>query len=74
MFRLAPRVDFYSGKMKFALEYEISSMNWADVDGTVPDASGTLPSTISFKPASGDLARSFTATNPRLQAVVVYDF
>ncbi|MGX7686698.1 hypothetical protein ACWA1C_06000 [Flectobacillus roseus] len=74
MFRLAPRVDFYSGKMKFALEYEISAMKWADVDGTVPNAAGTLPSSISFKPASGDLARSFTATNHRLQAVVVYNF
>ncbi|MES2520260.1 MAG: hypothetical protein V4585_19230 [Bacteroidota bacterium] len=74
MLRITPRIDFYSGKMKFALEYELSMMKWADIDGTVPNADGSLPATISFKAGTGTLARAFDATNNRISAVMVYNF
>ena len=74
MLRISPRVDFYSGKMKFALEYELSMMKWADIQGLIPTADGTLPTTIDFKPGTADNARPFTATNSRVSAVMVYNF
>jgi hypothetical protein len=74
MLRITPRVDFYSGKMKFALEYELSMMKWADIDGNVPNADGSLPATVSFKAATGALSRTFDATNSRVSAVMVYNF
>ncbi len=74
MLRISPRLDFYSGKMKFSVEYEYAVMKWADIDGTVPNIDGTLPSTVSFKPATGNLARGFSATNGRLGLLMVYNF
>ena len=74
MIRVAPRLDIYSGKMKFAIEYEFSSMQWADIDGTVPDASGNLPTSTSFKAGTGALARPFNAINHRADLVVTYNF
>ena len=74
MLRIAPRLDIYSGKMKFALEYELSSVRWADVDGSVPNAEGILPTSTSFKAGTGSLARTFDATNGRISAVAVYNF
>jgi hypothetical protein len=69
MFRVSPRVDIYSGKMKIALEYELSIMRWADTDGSMPNTTNT-----SFKAATGDLARTFDAVNNRVSAVMVYNF
>ncbi|MDZ7898998.1 MAG: hypothetical protein U5N85_13370 [Arcicella sp.] len=40
----------------------------------MPNADGSLPSTISFKAGAGSLARTFDATNNRISAVVVYNF
>jgi len=74
MFRISPRVDFYSGKMKFALEYELSMMKWADIQGLIPNSDGSLPTTIDFKPGTSDNARPFTAVNNRVSAVMVYNF
>lgn len=74
MFRISPRLDFYSGKMKFALEYELSMMKWADIQGLIPTADGSMPTTIDFKPGTTDNARPFTATNSRVSAVMVYNF
>lgn len=74
MLRIAPRLDIYSGRMKVAIEYEFTTMKWADIDGTVPDASGTLPANTSFKPATGALARPFNAINHRFDTVVTYNF
>ncbi len=74
MMRISPRVDIYSGKMKFAFEYELSMMKWADIDGTVPNADGTLPTSTSFKASTSSLARPFDATNSRISAVMVYNF
>jgi hypothetical protein len=74
MLRISPRLDFYSGKMKLALEYELSMMKWADIQGLIPTADGSLPTTIDFKPGTGDAARAFTATNSRVSAVMVYNF
>lgn len=74
MLRVAPRLDIYSGKMKFSLEYEYSSMLWADTDGTVLSSTGDIPQSTSFKAGTGNLARSFNAINHRLGAVVVYNF
>ncbi|MBC7407559.1 MAG: hypothetical protein H7339_04145 [Arcicella sp.] len=74
MLRISPRVDFYSGKMKFALEYELSMMKWADIQGLIPMVDGILPTTIDFKPGTADNARPFTATNGRVSAVMVYNF
>ncbi|MEA5139493.1 hypothetical protein [Arcicella rigui] len=74
LLRISPRVDIYSGKMKFAFEYELSLMKWADIDATVPNADGSLPTNISFKAGTGSLARPFDATNSRISAVMVYNF
>ena len=74
MLRISPRVDFYSGKMKFALEYELSMMKWADIQGLIPTTDGALPTNIDFKPGTADNARPFTATNSRVSAVMVYNF
>lgn len=74
LLRISPRVDIYSGKMKFALEYELSIMKWADIDGIVPNNDGTLPASVTFKPSTSNLARAFDATNNRLSAVMVYNF
>lgn len=74
MLRIAPRLDFYSGKMKLALEYELSMMKWADVQGLIPTADGSLPTTVDFKAGTADNARPFTATNSRLAAVMAYNF
>lgn len=74
MLRICPRLDFYSGKMKISFEYELSMMKWADIDGTVPNTEGILPSTVSFKAGTSTLARPFNATNGRLAAVMVYNF
>ena len=60
--------------MKFALEYELSMMKWADIQGLIPTADGALPTTIDFKPELADNARPFTATNSRVSAVMVYNF
>lgn len=74
MLRISPRIDFYSGKMKLALEYELSMMKWADIQGLVPTADGSLPTTIDFKPGTADNTRPFTATNNRVSAVMTYNF
>ena len=74
MLRIAPRLDIYSGKMKFALEYELSTVRWADVDGSIPNAEGILPTSTAFKAGTGSLARTFDATNGRVSAVMVYNF
>lgn len=74
MLRISPRIDFYSGKMKLALEYELSMMKWADIQGLVPTADGSLPTTIDFKPGTADNTRPFTATNSRVSAIMVYNF
>jgi hypothetical protein len=74
MLRISPRLDFYSGKMKLALEYELSMMKWADIQGLIPTADGSLPTTVDFKAGTADNARPFTATNSRVSAVMVYNF
>jgi hypothetical protein len=74
MLRISPRIDFYSGKMKLALEYELSMMKWADIQGLIPTSDGSMPTTIDFKPGTADNARPFTATNSRVSAVMVYNF
>ena len=74
MLRISPRLDFYSGKMKLAVEYELSMMKWADIQGLIPTSDGSLPTTINFKSGAGDAARAFTATNNRMSLVMVYNF
>jgi hypothetical protein len=74
MLRISPRLDFYSGKMKLAVEYELSMMKWADIQGLIPTSDGSLPTTIDFKSGAGDAARAFTATNSRMSLVMVYNF
>ena len=74
LLKITPRLDIYSGKMKFSFEYELSTMKWADVDGSVPNADGTLPTSYSFKAGTGSLARAFDATNNRISALMVYNF
>lgn len=74
LLRISPRIDFYSGKMKLALEYELSLMKWADIDANVPNADGSLPTSISFKASTSSLGRAFDATNSRVAAVMVYNF
>jgi hypothetical protein len=74
LLRISPRVDIYSGKMKLAFEYELSLMKWADIDANVPNSDGSLPTSITFKPATNNLARVFDATNSRIAAVATYNF
>ena len=74
MLRISPRIDFYSGKMKLALEYELSMMKWADIQGLVPTSDGSLPTTIDFRPGTASNTRPFTATNNRLALIMVYNF
>ena len=74
MLRISPRLDFYSGKMKLAVEYELSIMKWADIQGLVPTTDGSLPTTIDFKAGTADNTRPFSATNNRMSLVMVYNF
>lgn len=59
--RIAPRVDFVSGKMKFALEYSYDRITFGNTDVTT------------FKIKSADAFR-YDAVNHRLNLVAQYNF
>ncbi len=67
MLRVAPRLDVLSGKMKFSLEYEFSTIKWAATNGTA-----TTETAWSYKANTSSSA--FDATNHRLLFLMVYNF
>lgn len=65
--RIAPRVDFYSGKMKLSLEYEFSTMRWVTSDYDAASREFKLV-------ANAKTPNAFDAENHRVIFVMTYNF